>query len=138
MKTKIFTFSLLLASSSLFAQWQTNGNIALATDYLGTNNNQPLRFHTNGTERMTILGNGNVGIGVGSPQAPLNIAGSGNLTSFGWKRGLLMSDGGAIIFDKNAIGADNYFFMAHPSSGGFGDFWMGLTPALARLPQDVL
>ncbi len=42
---------------------------------LGTNDNQALRFITNNTERMRILANGNVGIGTGSPSAPLEVSG---------------------------------------------------------------
>lgn len=57
MKTKTFTFLLLLGSTSVFAQpWLRTGNIIAPTDYLGTNNNQPLNFRTNNVQRMTVLG----------------------------------------------------------------------------------
>ncbi len=42
---------------------------------LGTNDNQPLRFETSGTTKMSILANGNVGIGVTSPTMPLEVDG---------------------------------------------------------------
>lgn len=48
----------MLCSSSLFAQWNTNGNFALPTDYLGTNNNQPLNIYTNGIGRLKINNGG--------------------------------------------------------------------------------
>lgn len=55
MKTKIMIFLLLLSSSTMFAQpWMTGGNAAASGDYLGTNNNQPLLFHTFGIERVHI------------------------------------------------------------------------------------
>jgi hypothetical protein len=64
----VITFSLL--SVSTFAQnWRTGGNIPCpgldcvdaTNNILGPQANVPLRFHTNNTQRMTILGNGNVG-----------------------------------------------------------------------------
>ncbi len=74
MKTKILTFSLLLASCSLFAQnWLLTGNSIAVGDYLGTNNNQPLHFHTNATQRMTITSTGLVGIGFNTPSQKLDV-----------------------------------------------------------------
>ena len=56
--------TLVVFGNSLFAQkWDVNGNSIGPTNFLGTINNQPLNFQTNGTQRMTILGpTGFVGI----------------------------------------------------------------------------
>jgi hypothetical protein len=40
--------------------WQIGGNTASGTDWLGTQNAQPLIFKTNSTQQMAILANGNV------------------------------------------------------------------------------
>ncbi|MCA2526876.1 MAG: hypothetical protein IM544_19345, partial [Microcystis sp. M61BS1] len=48
---------------------------------LGTKTNHALSFGTNATTKMTILGNGNVGIGTITPGAKLEV--SGNLTVTG-------------------------------------------------------
>jgi hypothetical protein len=66
-------------TTSAFVQ---GGNSFGAEAVLGTNDNNALSFETNGTTKLTILANGNVGIGTsGTPAALLSIGGStGNLT----------------------------------------------------------
>ena len=61
MKTKLL-LGLCVAAGTAFAQtpWKTNGDSASALDYLGTNNNMPLIFKTNGQEAMRINANGNL------------------------------------------------------------------------------
>ncbi|MCS6966753.1 MAG: hypothetical protein NZ473_08335, partial [Candidatus Kapabacteria bacterium] len=44
--------------------WDSDGNTVGANDVLGSTNSAPLRLITNNTERMRILANGNVGIGL--------------------------------------------------------------------------
>ena len=74
MKTKIMIFLLSLCSSPMFAQsWFTTGNTATPTDYLGTNNAQPLNIRTSNIQRMTILANGNVGIGLLTPLSKFHV-----------------------------------------------------------------
>ena len=55
-----------------------NSNISSTNNILGiTNTNtNPLRFFTNNNENMTILSNGNVGIGTNNPNQKLDINGS--------------------------------------------------------------
>lgn len=56
-----------------------NGNSFAASAVLGTNDNQPLNFETNGTTKMTVLANGNVGVGTTNPQTSFHLA-SGDLS----------------------------------------------------------
>ena len=83
MKTRIFTLLFLLVSISVFAQgpWFTTGNAIGPGNFLGTTNNQPLRFQTNGIQRIHINPGGagvNAGfVGIGnnftSPQNRLHL-----------------------------------------------------------------
>jgi hypothetical protein len=60
----------LFVSVSTFAQsWSLLGNAGTnpPTNFLGTTDNQRLVFKTDSTEKMTILPNGNVGIGLSAP-----------------------------------------------------------------------
>jgi hypothetical protein len=63
---------------------QTNGTITVGSyidatgGWLGTRSNHPLNFFTNdGGRQMTLLQNGNLGIGVTNPTAKLEISGTG-------------------------------------------------------------
>ena len=47
--------------------WSLSGTTAGANDYIGTNNAQNLRFYSNGTQKMVLDTNGNLGIGIASP-----------------------------------------------------------------------
>ncbi len=63
--------------------WTLNSNIGDTTNSIGTNNNAPLIFKTNNTERMRIGETGNVGIGTTTPTEKMEVNGnlkmSGNL-----------------------------------------------------------
>ncbi len=50
-----------------------DGNSFAAPATLGTNDAQALNFETGGTTKMTVLNNGNVGIGTTSPSSPLSV-----------------------------------------------------------------
>lgn len=69
---------------------------------IGTNGAKPLVFGTSNTERMRILSNGNVGIGVINPTKKLQV--SGSMSSDG---GLLSTDGSGntTVSSLNASGA---------------------------------
>jgi hypothetical protein len=67
------TSSFLGSTTNAFIQ---NGNSFGTTALLGTNDNQPLAFETNATERMRITSTGNVGIGTTSPSTLLHVSGT--------------------------------------------------------------
>jgi len=60
------------------ASWGTLGNAGTnpANDFLGTTDNQRLVFRTNNVEQMTVLANGNVGIGRSPTAERLEVLGS--------------------------------------------------------------
>src|SRR3712207_5509602 len=59
--------------------WELTGNNGTnpATDFLGTTDGQPLVIKTNATEALRIDPNRNVGIGMTTPGAKLDVTGSG-------------------------------------------------------------
>jgi hypothetical protein len=65
--------------SPFAGDWKLLGNAGTnpATNFLGTTDNQPLVFRTNNTEKVRVLANGNVGIGIPNPNAPLHILTTG-------------------------------------------------------------
>jgi hypothetical protein len=55
--------------------WSTTGNSGtLSTDFVGTTNAATLQFGTNNSPKMSILSNGNVGVGVANPARRLEIS----------------------------------------------------------------
>jgi hypothetical protein len=62
--------------------WATNGNANThpATDFLGTTDDQPLVFKTNGAEVMRVNTDGNTGIGTSSPEQLLHLVGGDDPT----------------------------------------------------------
>jgi hypothetical protein len=60
--------------------WLTSGNGSTTpgTNFLGTTDNLPLNFFTNNTQKMTVLANGNVGIGIAAPTSKLHVFGTDN------------------------------------------------------------
>lgn len=60
--------------------WSLTGNAGTNrnTNFLGTTDNVPLVFRTNNTEKVTILANGNVGIGLAQPGKLLQVHNSSN------------------------------------------------------------
>jgi len=57
---------MLMVSNIGFAQWNLSGNIAGSSDFIGTTNNEDLRFVTNNTTRMRLTSNSNLIFGTSS------------------------------------------------------------------------
>lgn len=56
--------------------WNLDGNELQNGQFLGSTNNVPLIFQTNGIERLRILSNGNIGIATTAPEYPLDVDGN--------------------------------------------------------------
>ena len=56
-------------------KWETDGNNADSTDFIGTTNDSSLIIRTNNEERMRITEDGKVGIGVSNPLERLELDG---------------------------------------------------------------
>lgn len=61
--------------------WLIHGNNTIdpAIHHLGTNDANPLHFITNGNRRMTILPNGNIGVGTENPTTDLHMIGDNGI-----------------------------------------------------------
>jgi hypothetical protein len=84
-------------SGTYFCQ---NGNTLGATAILGTNDAQSLSFETGNTVQMTILANGNVGIGT-SPSEKLDVNGNINIPATSSIVGVIKQGGIRLIHTKD-------------------------------------
>lgn len=66
-------FSQSVASLFTSSGWNLNGNVTTATDFIGTTNLQPLNFKTDNIQRAIITPTGEMGIGITSPTAQLEV-----------------------------------------------------------------
>ena len=53
--------------------WKITGNAASAGQFIGTTNSQDLRFNTEGSQKMVVKTNGNIGIGTNTPTHRLRV-----------------------------------------------------------------
>ena len=93
----ICLFLIALLPSKNFAQsggkWATGGNSISSTEFFGTLNNAPIVFKTLNTEKMRLLSNGYLGIGVTDPDAMLHVDGTIRFNSLnGTANGLVVAN----------------------------------------------
>jgi hypothetical protein len=119
------------------------GNNPSANPFIiGSNTNDPIGFETNNIQRMTILGGGPtdggfIGINTNNPQFRLHINAdnTGLATSQGWRKGILLSNDGALMWQGNpspggSTGTSWNYFMAHASNSPVGDFYQGMSQGI--------
>jgi len=61
--------------------WKLDGNSINVGDFIGTLNNEPIIFKSNGTEGFRLSNTGNLGVGTNTPQTKLDVNGDANVTS---------------------------------------------------------
>jgi hypothetical protein len=98
-------------SDSIKSQaWLLKGNAGInpATNFIGTRDNNSLRFRTNNTEKMIIDSVGNVGVGTASPIHKLHVLDglSASTASTGLASAILSPDGALELF-RNATTTPN-------------------------------
>jgi len=112
----IFSYGKITAQTGT---WRLAGNNLTGTQKLGGLNNFDLNLVTNNITRMTIKGNGGVGIGTSSPE--------GNLHIFRGSAGTVTANANSPLVIENS--ANNYISLLTPSASEkgilFGD---NLTP----------
>lgn len=104
--------------SSLFAGFVNGGNSFGAAADLGTNDNFDLNFKTNGSAKMSILANGNVGIGTTSPSTTLHVKGGDMTIDHAGQQIIYFRDGsgGAVA----NVGFDGSVFLVGDTASGGG------------------
>ena len=98
-----------VAGGSATSTIMHGGNSFGTTLTIGTNDNKALNFETNNVTAMTILANGNVGIGTSDPEHPLDVYGSAFIEfdgSASFAGGLATVDSGG-VFHGNGAGLFN-------------------------------
>lgn len=88
--------------------WELTGNAGtnVATNFLGTTDNNSLAFRTNNTERMRILNTGNVGIGTTNPSFRLDL----NTGTFAFGNGNVRTETRSNAGLQGNAGAQSGFF----------------------------
>ncbi|MFN0203550.1 MAG: shufflon system plasmid conjugative transfer pilus tip adhesin PilV, partial [Bacteroidia bacterium] len=103
--------------------WKLDGNSNGIIRSIGTNDNFDLPFETNGTEKMRILANGNVGIGTASPNFKLQVQQDmtmdGDVTAAQMVISGATTNGKRMIFGYDTNG-DGFGFI---KSGNLGVTW---------------
>ena len=81
---------LLSYSNTDSLTWKTRGNAGTntASNFIGTTDNVPLAFRVNNAEKMRLISNGNVGIGVPVPVVALDVAGSATFGTLNTNTGI--------------------------------------------------
>ena len=118
------------ASGSSSTAWDLVGNFGTtsATNFLGTTDAQDLVFRTNNAEKMRILSNGNVGIGISNPTLLFEVRGASTNPQVLVGTTNVLSNRGSILFGRSSrweVGSDilvnnsDNFFIYQASSGQY-------------------
>lgn len=78
MKKNILITAICIICTQAYSQWNITGNAGTnaSTNFVGTTDNIAFKIRTNNAVRMTINGNGKVGIGITSPVGKLHVKGN--------------------------------------------------------------
>jgi hypothetical protein len=114
--TLFFLLALTLISVKVNAQtWNTLGNSTNPTEYFGTNNAQPIRFYTNGSQVMTLSTTGDLTVtGTITSQQSINLPSTKayqiNGNNFLWNNGITTNlYAGIGAANTTMIGGNNTF-----------------------------
>lgn len=102
----------LVSTAALNSYWSVNGNSNGAVKKIGNIDNYDLSFVTNNTERLRILANGYIGVGVSNPANPLVVKDTLEIRRTGTLSTLLFT---------NTAGAGDFRI----GSDGGDIFWQG-------------
>jgi len=125
------------ASSS--SGWQLTGNLGTisGTNFIGTNDAQDLVFKTNNAERLRILSNGMIGIGIDSPDYTLSFDNSAARTISPNRNSIMGAAGsnfllgggfGATAGSTNQNGGDLYLKSGIATGTGFSNIYFQTAP----------
>lgn len=138
--------------------WLTSGNGSTtpATNFLGTNDNLPLNFRTNNTQKMTVLTNGNVGINIAAPTSKLHVvdntqnnpiiqANNTNTTNATASNGIRGEGRATVIGSAGVTGVSTFIAGGANPMGVIGDYslWgasiygLGVGGSLADMPASI-
>lgn len=115
MRKVIFVLFMCTYAVTINAQgsyWNLTGNVSTTpgTNFIGTTDAQRLVIKTDNTEQVTVLTNGNLGIGTASPAEKLHVIGNGIVS------GYLSSPGSGSGTEKygagSSVGTTNYSYAA--------------------------
>ena len=69
------------SGNSAASGWGLTGNATTAANFIGTTNADDLRFNTEGSQKMVLKANGNVGVGTNIPDFKMSIENAANSTA---------------------------------------------------------
>lgn len=133
-----------IAKTSFLADslYLSGGNSFNSMRYFGTQNNFALPFITNGTERMRITQNGNIGIGTNAPTYTLDLVAGQNTASANGLR-VVSSTGNALVVQGGGISNpiatfNNVSGVEQMRVASNGALLVGKTSTIANVSFDAL